>query len=228
MMDARDQALQASCPVIAAPRFGSLPPMGNGQRVIVARNGTFIQTRLDWLDCILAMGQQCNAIRLPYGEVTEHLRFRFGVLPITLIEDFVARARRRLPDEAAGVLIYSRTTGGLRLAMCDAQSVSPVHIHYRRPPMGRGETVAVDLHTHGSSPPFWSDEDNRDDMGIAVAGVFGLLHQPAPTARFRLVVNGFHKPLDQHPWMSSGQEATTADSAGTHGGWIPSLLRRWW
>lgn len=228
MMDARDQALQASCPVIAAPRFGSLPPMDNGQRVIVACNGTFIQTRLDWLDCILAMGQEPHAMRLPYGEVTEHLRFRFGVLPISLIEDFVARARRRLPDEAAGVLIYSRTTGQLRLAMSEPESASPVHICYRRPPIGRDETVAVDLHTHGSLPPFWSDEDNRDDQGIAVAGVFGLLHQPAPAARFRLVVNGFHKPLDQHPWMGSGQDEAPSAVAGTHGGWLPNLLRRWW
>jgi PRTRC genetic system protein A len=228
MMDMRDQALQASCPVIAAPRFGPLPPMNNGQRVIVARNGTFIQTRLDWLDCTLAMSQRPVAIRLPYGEVTEHLRFCFGVLPISLIEDFVARARRRLPDEAAGVLIYSRTTGGLRLAMCEPTSVSPVHISYRRPEMGRDETVAVDLHTHGRLPPFWSDEDNRDDQGIVVAGVFGLLHQPAPTARFRLGVNGFHKPLDQHPWVGNGRDVSPSDSAGSHGGWIPSLLRRWW
>ncbi|RUP35439.1 MAG: PRTRC system protein A [Curvibacter sp.] len=228
MMDMRDQALQASCPVIAAPRFGPLPPMNNGQRVIVARNGTFIQTRLDWLDCILAMSQRPVAIRLPYGEVAEHLRFCFGVLPISLIEDFVARARRRLPDEAASVLIYSRTTGGLRLAMCEPISASPVHISYRRPAMGRDETVAVDLHTHGRLPPFWSDEDNRDDQGIVVAGVFGLLHQPAPTARFRLVVNGFHKPLDQHPWVGNGRDVSPSDLAGSHGGWIPSLLRRWW
>lgn len=227
MMDARDQALQASCPVIAAPRFGPLPSMDNGQRVIVARNGTFVQTRLDWLDCVLAMGKEHHAMRLPYGDVTEHLRFRFGVLPISLIEEFLAKARRRLPDEAAGVLIYSRNTGALRLAMCEAASISPVHINYRRPAVGRDETVAVDLHTHGRLPPFWSDEDNRDDQGIVVAGVFGLLHQPAPTARFRLVVNGFPKPLDQHPWMGNGQDVAPADLPDAKSGWLPGLLRRW-
>ena len=45
-MDPRDQALLAACPVVAAPRFGALPDMGNGQRIIVARNGWFVQTRL--------------------------------------------------------------------------------------------------------------------------------------------------------------------------------------
>ena len=34
MLDPRDQALLAACPVVAAPRFGKLPEMANGQRII--------------------------------------------------------------------------------------------------------------------------------------------------------------------------------------------------
>ena len=49
MMDVRDIALQAACPVIAAPRFGPLPDMVNGQRIILAANGVFVQVKLDWL-----------------------------------------------------------------------------------------------------------------------------------------------------------------------------------
>eukprot|EP01034_Spumella_vulgaris_P003502 gene3502-4504_t len=63
--------------------------MGNGQRIIVARNGWFVQTRLDWLDSIAALGHGSLPMRLPYGEVAEYLRFSFGVLPIRLIEAFV-------------------------------------------------------------------------------------------------------------------------------------------
>lgn len=205
-MDTRDQALLAACPVVAAPRFGALPDMGNGQRVIVARNGWFMQTRLDWLDCITALGHDEPALRLPYGEVTEHLRFSFGVLPIRLMDVFVEMARACLPNEAAGVLIYSRGSGQLRLAMCEPQQASPSRIHYCRPPMAPDETVAVDLHTHGLAPAFWSDEDDRDDQGIKVAGVFGHLDQPRPTACFRLVLNGFYQPLSKHPW----RQATSA------------------
>ena len=47
-------------------------------------------------------------------------------------------------------------TGRLRLEFCDAEWSSPVRIDYRRPPMARDETVAVDLHTHGRGPAFWS------------------------------------------------------------------------
>ena len=67
--------------------------------------------------------------------------------------------------------------------------------------MARDETVAVDLHTHGRGPAFWSADDDRDDQGIAVAGVFGLLDQPAPMACFRLVINGLYKTLPRHPWQ---------------------------
>ena len=62
-MDPRDQALLAACPVVAAPRFGALPDMGNGQRIIVARNGWFVQTKLDWLDSIVALGHDQPQMR---------------------------------------------------------------------------------------------------------------------------------------------------------------------
>ncbi len=230
MMDPRDQALLAACPVVAAPRFGALPDMANGQRIIVARNGWFVQTRLDWLDSITALGQVAPAMRLPFGEVHEHLRFSFGPLPIKMIEDFVAYGRAHLPDEVAGVLIYARSTGRLRLALCDAEWASPVRIDYRRPPMARHETVAVDLHTHGHGPAFWSADDDRDDQGIKVAGVFGLLDQPAPMACFRLVINGLYKSLPRHPWQGPHALASMQDG-GEHGaghdGWMQRVLRRW-
>ena len=41
-MDMRDLALQAACPVVAAPRFGPPPDMENGQRILLAANGVFV------------------------------------------------------------------------------------------------------------------------------------------------------------------------------------------
>jgi PRTRC genetic system protein A len=227
-MDARDRALLAACPVVAAPRFGALPDMVNGQRILVARNGWFVQTRLDWLDSIVALGGEPPRMCLPYGEVAPRLRFRFGKLPIALIESFVAAGRARLPDEAAGVLIYSRSSGQLRLAMCEPEQASPSHIRYRRPPVADDETVAVDLHTHGRAPAFWSAEDDRDDRGIKVAGVFGLLDQPRPSARFRLAINGLYVALDQHPWCEQQADWPTHDVPPIRaGGWMRRVLRRW-
>lgn len=221
-MDARDQALLASCPVVAAPRFGELSDMANGQRLIVAANGVFVQVRLDWLDCVHRLTPPVG-LPLPYGHVEERLRFSFGVLPIRLIEDFLDTARKGLPDEVAGVLIYRRGTRSLRLALCEPMCASPARIEYRRPAMQGDETVAVDLHTHGCGFPCWSADDDRDDQGIKVAGVFGCLHQPRPQAEFRLVLNGCFKPLT-HPWQREPQGGCDAH---LERGLLRRMLRRW-
>lgn len=220
-MDIRDLALQSACPVIAAPRFGPLPDMANGQRIVLAANGVFVQVRLDWLDYIQRLAPALT-IPLPYGDIEERLRFSFGVLPIRLIEDFIEAGRRGLPNEVAGALIYSRSGRTLRLALCDPITVSPARIHYRVPAMDADETLAVDLHTHGCGRPFWSGEDDRDDQGIKVAGVFGCLHQPRPRAEFRLVVNGSFRPLP-HPWQGDAGAARRPLPAPEL---EPGLLRR--
>ncbi|MBP6037570.1 MAG: PRTRC system protein A [Azonexus sp.] len=219
MMDVRDLALQSACPVIAAPRFGPLPDMVNGQRIILAANGVFVQVKLDWLDCIQRLSPALP-IPLPYGGIKERLTFTFGVLPIRLIEAFIEAGRRGLPNEVAGALIYSRRSRSLRLALCEPLDVSPHQIDYRVPAMDADETLAVDLHTHGHGLPFWSAKDDRDDQGIKVAGVLGCLHQPKPSALFRLAVNGRFHPLP-HPWQ--------ADTTAPHypePDLEPGLLRR--
>jgi PRTRC genetic system protein A len=200
-MDVRDLALQASCPVLAAPRFGELPPMGNGQRIVVAANGLFVQVKLDWLDCIQRLAP-ATGFPLPYGTVQERMAFAFGRLPIHLIEQFIAAGRERLPDETAGALVYSRTSARLRLVVHPPVSASPDHITYGVPAMSADESLAVDLHTHGRLPAFWSRTDNRDDTGIKIAGVFGDLHRQQPSAEFRLVLNGMYRALP-HPWRAA-------------------------
>lgn len=228
-LDPRDIALQASCPVLTAPLFGVLPDMTNGQRLIVAANGVFVQVRLDWLDCLQRLTPAID-LPLPYGMVEEHLRFTFGVLPIRLLDAFVEAGRKGLPDEVAGVLIYQRTTHSLRLALCEPLYASPGRIEYRRPEMAADETVAVDLHTHGRGLPFWSSDDNRDDQGIKVAGVFGCLHQSRPLAEFRLVINGRYKAL-VHPWrrplVATAEVLDAGSEHAVESGLLHRILKRW-
>lgn len=208
MTDPRDVALQGSCPTLSAPRFGALPDMENGQRVIVAANGVFVQVKLDWLDCTVRIAHLAPVPALPFGALRERVAFTFGVIPVALLEDFVAAGRRGMPNEVAGGLIYSRRTKALRLAVFDAIRTSPDHIDYRMPELASDETVAVDLHTHGRDAAFWSPTDNRDDRGIKVAGVFGHLHQPRPSAAFRLAINGHYLQLC-HPWEPQAEHVPT-------------------
>lgn len=204
-MDARDEALQRSCPLIAAPRYGALPAMTNGERVIVARNGVFVQVKRDWLDGIERIGEVDAALPLPYGSIAPRLRFTFGPIPIPLIEAFIAAGRIGLPNEIAGGLIYSARHGVLRLALYEAIESSGSGIAYRMPTLANDESIAIDLHTHGVLPAGWSAIDDADDRSVKVAGVFGHLDRPRPSAAFRLVINGLYRALP-HPWQQQASE----------------------
>jgi len=184
MLDPRDEALQRACPVLAAPLFGVLPAMENGQRVVVASNGVFIQVKRDWLDCVEHLGAIDTVMPLPYGKMTPSVRFAFQTIPIALLDAFIAADRAGLPNEIAGGLIYSAQGRTLRLAVYEPLHSTAHGIEYRMPPLARDESIAVDLHTHGLLPAFWSATDDADDRSVKVAGVFGNLdrvHQARPS-----------------------------------------------
>lgn len=193
----RDAAIAISCPVVAMPRFGTLAPHASGQRMLLARNGLFVQMRTPWLDCTTRVAEV--GMHLPYGAAAEAITFAFGVIPLGLLEQFSVAARKAMPNEAAGALVYDVRTGALRLTMHEAIEVGPGHVRYRIEALADDELLAIDLHSHGRLEAFWSHEDDRDDQGVRVCGVFGNLDRERPTARFRLVLNGMFRELP-HPW----------------------------
>jgi len=197
--------------------------MDNGQRVIVAANGVFVQVKLDWLDCTVRIAHVAPTPPLPFGCLQEHIDFAFGVIPVRLLESFIEVGRARLPNEVAGGLIYARKTGALRLAIYDALDASPDGISYRMPSLADDETIAIDLHTHGRYAAFWSATDNGDDRGVKVAGVFGHLDRVRPSAAFRLAVNGHFQPL-HHPWERP-QHRMDAQGDGLDAGVWRTILR---
>lgn len=213
MLDPRDTALQAACVLIAAPRFGPLPAMPTGQRMVLAANGLFLQVRLSWLSCLIRVGVTHPQLSVPYGALEERVQFRFGPLPTEHMSAFIQAGRQRLPDELAGGLVYSASKHCLRLQLFDALFADPGHVTYRLPMLASDEVLAVDLHTHGTAPAYFSSDDDRDDNGIKVAGVFGNLDRPKPSARFRLVIGGLHVPLP-NPWepdLGAGRGQETAE-----------------
>lgn len=199
--DPRDVALRRACPCVPVPRFGPLDEAGPGQRVLVARNGIFLEVRRSWLQCTVRIAELPRAPPLPYGALTERIDFSFGVIPIALLKEFIAIGRKGLPNEVAGALIYHRGSNTLRLDIHDAIKAGPAEIQYRMPVLGPEEEVAVDLHTHGCLTAFWSSTDDADDQGVKVCGVFGNLHREKPSAAFRLAINGLFRELP-HPWRA--------------------------
>lgn len=213
MPDPRDAALQATCPSVAVPRFGRLPQAGQGQRVLIARNGVFVEVRRPWLHSVLKLADLPDTPPLPYGDMREGIEFSFGVIPIAMLDEFVAHGRANLPNEVAGALIFGSASSTLRLQMHEAIDSGPGGVRYRMPELAPDESLAVDLHTHGTLPAFWSGTDDADDQGVKVCGVFGSLHLRRPTAAFRLAVNGCFRPL-AHPWQIEASEPEAVDLEG--------------
>lgn len=203
-MDPRDAVLQAACPVVPVPRFGDLSAAPPGQRVLLARNGVFLEVTRSWLRYVVKLGDLPVKPPLPYGVVQEHLSFAFGVIPMRLLDEFIAHGRRALPNETAGALLFSRTRAGLRLVLHEALEAGPAAVRYRINDMDADEELAIDLHTHSVLGACWSSTDNADDQGVKVCGVFGNLDRPRPSAAFRLAVNGRFRKLS-HPWEHAEQ-----------------------
>ena len=199
VLDPRDAALQQTCPCVSMPMFGPLPGLDAGQRMLLGRNGVFLQMRTPWLDCTTRVGQLAERLPLPYGDVVERIAFSFGAIPIRLLERFIEVARAVLPDEIAGALIYDEHRQTLVLRIHEGLDVGRGHVRYRIADLGEGEVLAVDLHSHGRLGAFWSADDDRDNHGVRVCGVFGNLDRATPTAKFRLVLNGHSVPLP-NPW----------------------------
>jgi len=186
--------------------------MEHGQRTLIARNGVFVQVSLPWLDCTVQIGSLPAAPPLPYGELTERISFRFGVIPVVLLQEFIAQGRAGLPNEIAGGLIYCSASCALRLQVYDPLEAAPLGIRYSMPHLGPDELIAVDLHTHGEVAASWSLTDDADDLSTKVCGVFGDLAELTPSAKFRLVVNGFYKAL-ANPWEQPATKRRHVDDA---------------
>ena len=170
--------------------------------MLLAANGVFVEYRNPWLYARLSVGMMAPGLRLPYGDATTCVRLAFGTIPRDLLDAFVAVARRAMPNEVAGGLIFDPRSGGLRLSIHDSLDASPASVRYRAQSLEAHELLAVDLHSHGRLPPCWSTVDDADDQGVRICGVFGNLDRDEPTARLRLAFNGIFLDLPS-PWQEA-------------------------
>lgn len=196
-IDPRDQALQLSCLIFAVPKYGKLVEMnGNGQRLLVAGNGVFIEVRRAWMHCIKQVGSWTEGLTTPFGTMEPTLTLAFGKIPVALLEEFVQHARAVLPLETAGAIVFDEATGSTELVMHKSAAATGARVDYVMERLGVGKHLVVDLHSHGRLSAFFSAQDNADDRGgVKIAGVFGDLHADTPSCAFRLCINGMFERL---------------------------------
>ena len=193
-MNTIDAALHAAFPIVAVPASGPLPlPQASGTRYLVGRHGLSRELSLPWIRVCELVAP--SALTLPYGQVDDAVEFRCGPVPERVLREFTYHARRALPHEAAGVLLWNDRADSWRYLERPTRDASAAHVVYEEVRPQQDEHLVVDLHSHGCHSAFFSSEDDQDDAGaMKVCLVIGNVDQLRPTSHLRLCMAGVVRP----------------------------------
>ncbi len=187
-IDPRDRVLQLHTPAVMVPRFGPLPDMErHGHRYLVAADGLWLEAKRAWLHA--RVHASSSALALPFGAITPLMWFAFTDEDLQhLVLRFLLDARTALPNEFAAWGVYE--DGALQYTPLLATEASAGGITFLRPALAPEQQLAVDLHSHGTLPEFFSGSNDADDAGeIKLAVVAGTLDRE-PTFATRLCLLG--------------------------------------
>lgn len=195
-----DATLQATCPIVAVPRYEPLAPLAqDGHRFLVGADGVYLDLRRPWLRFTALTA--ASAVPMPYGPVEPVAAFGFGSELPLLLGRFIERARDACPLEHAAWLMFDTVTRRLDYHEPPIDFGTVASIRYRRPAASASSLPAVDIHSHGRLPAFFSATDDRDDNDDAkLAVVFGNTNRTAVSVVARLVVAGLR--IDYSEWIS--------------------------
>lgn len=196
---ALDVALVRAAPVAVVPMHSEFQSLEqSGHRFLMARDGMYLEVRRPWLHVIHQLATQ-TAVCMPYGAIEAKVEFGFGKIG-TAIEElraFGEIARLKSPIESAASVIWNDETGewAVRYPLPIGEPTTG-HIQFQQVLLAEREHLAIDLHSHGLSPAYFSPTDDQDDAGaVKISGVFGNLDQPVPTVAFRLCLLGLFIPI---------------------------------
>lgn len=186
-----DIALQQVCPTTIVPKFGQFDCLAkNGHRFLAASDGLWVEIRRPWLHVVWPIAQQSD-YPMPYGSVEQKIEFSFGRIERSLIDQFLKEARQHLPNEFGAWLVWDNRDKRLLYRNLEITSAGPMKLQVIHPKLDDHESLAVDLHSHGVLPAFFSVEDDRDDlMSVKISGVFGQVSHNVPSFKFRLCIGG--------------------------------------
>lgn len=195
-----DMALLAAAPVAAVPRHAPFHPLQeNGHRFLLAADGLYLEVRRPWIHLIHHLAPQ-TAVAVPYGALQGKCELDFGRIGTALpqMKEFAAAAKATAPVEAAASLLWNHSERSWRIEIPETiGEASESRIQYRQVVCGPDESLAVDLHSHGHGPAFFSSTDDEDDRGtVKIAGVFGDLDKANPSVAFRLCMLGLYIPIN--------------------------------
>lgn len=196
-MDPRDQIILRHAPFYVMPRFGDPEPMPrNSHRYIAAEDGLWLQLHRPWLHTQHPIAP--SELQLPYGPVSPNTQYTFDREELlAIIRMFIQDARDARPNEAAAWAIWDANDNRLHYRPLTPDHASPGSISYQCPVLNDYESLAIDLHSHGDLPAFWSGTDDADDAGeVKLSVVVGQVNDTLPAVRIRLCLLGLFIDLE--------------------------------
>lgn len=189
-MDKRDLALQRACPIVAMPMFSPLEPMAqNGERIVMAANGTFLEVRRSWARFIRKVGEIDTVV--PFGNLEESTTYFTTKLPRELLLQFMQWARADSHVEIGANIVWNDVTKQFRLVRSDTVHGTRSRLDYKIPDLGPHEQIVVDCHSHSTGKAFFSRTDNEDDAhAVKMAFVVGHCNLPNQSVMMRLCIRG--------------------------------------
>jgi len=195
-MDKRDLALQSICPVVPMPKFSPLAPMThNGERIILAANGTFMEVRRAWGRFVRSAGNIDTV--LPFGVLQEETSYFMPKLPRELLAQFIRWAREESHVEIGASIVWDDATNVFRLVRSRTLLGTGSFLKYELPELASNQHIVVDCHSHSRHPAFFSTTDDEDDAhAVRFAFVVGNCDQPSQTTKMRLCIRGFFQDVE--------------------------------
>lgn len=186
-----DAILQSHTPVVMVPLHGEFIALATvGHRFLAASDGLWLEVRRPWLHLIWPVATQ-DRVPMPYGTVQRKVELAFERLPMDVADAFVADALSAYPNEVGGVVLWDERTGDVSYRRAETLQSGVGNLRARWPELEPGQSVVVDLHSHGQFPPFFSETDRADTGSeVVIAGVLGRVGSEQPEWKFALFACG--------------------------------------
>lgn len=190
MIDKRDAALQRACPVVAVPKFSPFEPLANnGERIVMAANGTFLEVRRSWARFVRKVGGISTIV--PFGNLDESTQFFSSKLPRELLSEFVRWSREDSHVEIGANIVWNEVSNTFRLLRSRTLHGTGSHLEYEIPDLEPYEHIVIDCHSHSHHGAFFSPTDDADDAhAVKMAFVVGNCNLHKQTMKMRLCIRG--------------------------------------
>ena len=158
---------------------------GAGYDYVLAGNGLFVQAQSPDLTARVRLAE-CRTRGLE--ETTAKVELRHGKIPKGLLAAAILWFRET-PDRERYFAVH--WDGEKYRAAVPEQAGSRTGLKYQTL-----EGMALEFHSHGRLPAFFSGTDDQDEQGFRVYGVAGRLDQLEPEVRMRVGIYGHFQEIE--------------------------------